>query len=165
MLALFDLVRVPNYFLSSSSVYNFTSLQVNFWKVAEEHSPTNWLIYIDVYFSWSFVKSFLIGSWLESVLFCRVHTETLSNDKTEVGEHHKGKVETWICLSLLAFKSLFGSVWTRYNVGYSGCLACLTRYNIHSSGFSPRGEQAWKGYKETWHMNIEALLPIQFQSL
>ena len=54
-----------------------------------------------------------------------------------------------ICLLLLDFKSLFGSVWMRYNVEYSGCLACLTRYNIHSRGFSPRGEQAWKGYKES----------------
>ena len=129
-------------------------------------SPTNQLSEINVYFSWSFVKSFLIWSYLESVLFCRVNTETLSNDKTEVGEHHKGEVETWIYVYYCWIsRSLFGSVWMRYNVEYSGCLSCLTRYNIHSSGFSPRGEQAWKGYKETWHINIEALLPIQFQSL
>ena len=81
------------------------------------------------------------------------------------GTSQGGSGDMNICLLLLDFKSLFGSVWLRYNVEYSGCLACLTRYNIHSSGFSPRGEQAWKGYKGTWHINIEALLPIQFQSL
>ena len=145
MLALFDLVRVPNYFLSSLPVYNFTSLQVYFWLVVDEHWPTNWLVYIDVYFSWSFVKSFLIASCLESALFWRVNTETLSNDKTEVWEHHMGKVDTWIFWLLLDFKFLFGSVWPWYNEGYSGCLACFSQCNIHSSGFSPRGEQAWKG--------------------
>ena len=45
--------------------------------------------------------------------------------RPNLGKHHNGKVETWICLLLLDLMSLFGSVWPRYNVGYGGCLACI----------------------------------------